>query len=154
MANEEKKEAQYERPASQVDLEARLENDFASDAILSTSDEAARRQAEEAEKNQADEGRRMVVEGNELDNYVGTDPIYMNYANETEKPGVPEGDDNPEAKLWEQGAGVLPQHSWDVDESVRTGESDPDKDTSDEEESSTPEPPKAPSRSKAKADES
>jgi hypothetical protein len=32
------------------------------------------------------EARDMRVEGNDVDAYVGVDPMYMNYANETEKP--------------------------------------------------------------------
>jgi hypothetical protein len=35
--------------------------------------------------------RVMVVEGNELDNFVGVDPIYRNYATDIGKPYAAEG---------------------------------------------------------------
>ena len=92
-----KEEAQYAPPASQVDLAERLESGNASHRVLSTADIAVQ------------EPRPEDVEG-----YVNVDPIYQNYANETEKPL--QGDGGPEGQLEEEGFGVLPQHSWPVEE--------------------------------------
>lgn len=90
MAN--KKKAEYSKPTSQVDLEERLANGNESSRILSTSDKASQ---------QEDDGkaRIMTVEGNELDSYFGVDPIYQNYANETDAPYPAES--GPEAELEE-----------------------------------------------------
>lgn len=38
------------------------------------------------------EGRVMQVEGNDISAYVGVDPVYQNYASDTEKPYAPEAD--------------------------------------------------------------
>jgi len=90
-------EANYEKPASQVDLEERQEAGFASSAVLSTSDEAARRQAEQGEDKDA---RSFAVEGNDLSSYSsGISPEYMTYANESEAPLKAE--EGPEAVLEE-----------------------------------------------------
>ncbi len=99
MATSSKEKANFEPPASQVDLERRQESGNASDRVLSTSDEYARRQAEKSD-DEKDEGvRSFAVEGNDLDNYVGVDPIYQNYANESEAPLKAE--DGPEQVLEE-----------------------------------------------------
>lgn len=37
-------------------------------------------------------GNRYAVEGNDLSGYAGTDPMYQNYANESDRPFVAEGD--------------------------------------------------------------
>lgn len=111
-----KPKAEFAPPASQVDLAERLESGNASDRVISTSPEYFRRM-EEADD--PDEGRVMQVEGNDVSGFVGVDPIYANYANETEKPGVAEGDDNPEAALEEANFGQLPQHSWEIDEETQ-----------------------------------
>lgn len=88
----EKATAQYAPPASQVDLEERRSEDYVNPAILSTSDEAASREAPQ-------DGRDYTVEGNELDGYVGVSPEYMNYANETEKPEIVISDDEDDRSL-------------------------------------------------------
>jgi hypothetical protein len=92
MADKEEK-AQYEAPASQVDLKRRQDNDNKSDRVLSTSDEY--------DPQELGEAREFVVEGNDQSQYIGTDPIYANYANETEAPLKAEGDDNPELVIFE-----------------------------------------------------
>jgi hypothetical protein len=109
---QDKKKAQYEPPTSQVDLAARLESGNASDRVVSTSNEAARRDAEQ----EVDEGRIMIVEGNVLDGYVGVDPIYQNYANKTEAPLTGDNDKNPENALFEEGFGQMPQRAWEIDD--------------------------------------
>jgi hypothetical protein len=75
----EQKKAQYSKPASQVDLEERLESGNKSDKVLSTAD---------SYEGPADsgEGRTFAVEDNELDGYVGTSAEYQTYANDTEAP--------------------------------------------------------------------
>lgn len=75
------KKAQYAKPASQVDLEERLANGNRSFRELSTSDTFTG--AEDDGK-----GRDYRVKGNDTSAYVGTDPMYQNYANKTEKPGA------------------------------------------------------------------
>lgn len=55
----------YEKPTSQVDLEARLKDDYESPSLL--------RQGESPSLESAN-------------GYIGVDPIYQNFANETEKP--------------------------------------------------------------------
>lgn len=89
------KKAQYEKPASQVDLEERLENGNRSDRVLSTSDEYVGNDVEE-------ETTRYAVEDNDLSNYVGVSPEYATYANETEAPLGSDDDDNPEAQVFEE----------------------------------------------------
>lgn len=80
MAKEKQNQPQYAPPASQVDLEARLANGNQSGNILSTADSYP--EAVEGDEN----AREFVVEGNETDDYINVDPIYQNYANETEAP--------------------------------------------------------------------
>lgn len=91
MADNEK--ANYEKPRTQVDLEARLENGNASSKVLSTADNAP--QAEDDGN-----GRDYRVEGNETDAYLNVDPMYQNYANDTEAPHLSE--EGPEADLEDQ----------------------------------------------------
>jgi hypothetical protein len=91
MAKEEK--AQYAAPGSQVDLQRRQDNDNKSDRVLSTADNY--------EPVEQGEAREFVVEGNDQSQYIGTDVIYANYANETEAPLKAEGDDNPELVVFE-----------------------------------------------------
>lgn len=67
--------ANYEKPASQVDLEARQKKDYQPSSVLI-------------------KGEDPVVSDN---GYIGVDPIYQNYANETEAPMKSEG--GPEAKI-------------------------------------------------------
>lgn len=88
-----KDEAQYAAPGSQVDLQRRQDNDNKSDRVLSTSDEYS--------PVEYGEGRDFRVEGNEVEQYIGTSPEYATYANETEAPLKAEGD-NPELVVFEQ----------------------------------------------------
>ena len=81
--SDENKEPVYEKPASQLDLEARLEKDNKSDAVIWTSSEAEEQEAPQ-------DGRDYRVEDNEVEDYLGVSPEYMTYANETEKPGFSE----------------------------------------------------------------
>jgi hypothetical protein len=115
-----KDKAQYAPPASQVDLEARLESGNASDRYLSTSDMAFERQAEQEEAAGEDTGRPMTVEGNDTDGYVAVDPIYANYANETEAPLESDDEENPENKLFAENFGQLPTHSWEISEETKS----------------------------------
>lgn len=89
---EKKKKAEYAKPASQIDLEARLENGNKSDRVLSTSD------SYEPPKDSND-GRDFRVEGNDVENYVGVSPEYATYANETEAP-LKGDDDSAESKVF------------------------------------------------------
>lgn len=91
MAAKSKDEAEYAPPTSQVDLERRLANDNRSDRVLLTSDSYV--------PAEGDEGRSFAVEGNDLSEYVGTNPEYMTYANETEAPLASEG--GPEAEVFD-----------------------------------------------------
>lgn len=85
--------ANYELPASQVDLEARLKTGDKSNRVLSTADSY---EQDDVDKESV---AGYAVEGNEVNAYVGVDPIYQNYADETQKPLRAEG--GPEAKLEE-----------------------------------------------------
>ena len=67
--------ANYEKPASQVDLEARQKKDYQPSSVLI-------------------KGEDPQVSDN---GYIGVDPIYQNYANDTEAPLKSEG--GPEAKI-------------------------------------------------------
>ncbi len=88
------KKAQYAAPGSQVDLKRRQDNDNKSDRVLSTADTY--------EPVEQGEARDFRVKGNDTDEYIGTSPEYATYANETESPvGPVEGDDNPEAAVFE-----------------------------------------------------
>lgn len=60
--------ARYSRPTSQVDLEERLKNDNAAPAVLK-------------DTNPAESTAYYTKTG-----FVGTDPVYQNYANETDAP--------------------------------------------------------------------
>lgn len=93
MAQQSKKkdDAEYAQPTSQLDLEARQESGNRSSRILSTADSY--------EEPEDDEGRSYAVEDNDLDGYIGTNPEYMTYANETEAPIVAE--EGAEAKVEE-----------------------------------------------------
>ena len=84
--------AKYSKPASQLDLEARLKNDNKSDRVLSTAEVA------EAPKDDGN-ARDFRVEGNDTSGYIGTDPVYQTYANETDAPLV--GEKNPEETVAE-----------------------------------------------------
>jgi hypothetical protein len=82
--------AQYSKPASQLDLEARQKNGNKSDRVLSTSDQ---------------------YEGNapeaDAPGYVGTDLVYQTAANHTEAPGT--STKGAEAKVFEQFTGEEPE---------------------------------------------
>lgn len=77
MANEEKEKTTITKPTSQLDLERRQSDDYVADADISS---------------------RVAVNPNPFgeEDYVGTDPVYQNYANDTEKP-LP-ADEGPEAE--------------------------------------------------------
>lgn len=87
--------ATYTKPASQLDLEARLENENTSELRLS---DAPSRVDEEPVRE--DGARDYRVEGNDVSAYVGVDPIYQNYADETHKPS--RADDGAEAEVFER----------------------------------------------------
>ena len=143
------KKAQYAPPSSQVDLAERLENENRSNAVLSTSDEAVKRQAEQEEKAGKDEGRVMVVEGNDLSGYVGVDPIYANYANKTEAPLVGDDEENPENALFASGAGQLPTHSWEISDETKAKFAEDGTVKSEDDETDTPEVPELPTPNSA-----
>lgn len=98
-----RKKAEYAKPASQLDLEARLENDNRSPRILTTSENYV--------APEGDEGRDMRVEGNKTDNYIGTDPMYQNYAEETHAPKAGSGVDDKVAKSFVENSNPNPEPS-------------------------------------------
>lgn len=61
----------------------------------------ALRATDEEKAAAADEGRSMTVEGNDTSAYIGTDAVYQNYSNDTEKPYAPE-DDSADAGIVEE----------------------------------------------------
>lgn len=66
-------------------------------------DQAAALDGKDPEDRSPGEERVMVVEGNDTSAYVGVDPMYQNYANETEKAHAAEADpDNPTPYVAEQ----------------------------------------------------
>lgn len=75
----------YTKPASQVDLEARLADDFGGGAPVSPLD------SDDDAQNPTKQSDRFAVEGNDTSAYVGVSEEYRNYANETEKPYAFEG---------------------------------------------------------------
>lgn len=88
----EKSTANFEPPSSQVGLAERLERDNESRRKVSTAP-GGRPQDE-------DDGQaRDYGEGSGDAEYLGTDVMYQNHANDTEKPGRAEGDENPEQIL-------------------------------------------------------
>lgn len=93
MTKSETDEVEYTKPTSQLDLEARQENGNASFKVLSTSDQAPKPGDED------EDARSYVVEDNDLDGYLNVDPIYMNYASDTEQPLLAE--EGPEQVLEE-----------------------------------------------------
>ena len=87
-----KEEANFEPPSSQVGLAERLERDNESRRKVSTAP-GGRPQDE-------DDGQaRDYGEDAGDPEYLGTDVMYQNHANDTEKPGRAEGDENPEQIL-------------------------------------------------------
>lgn len=90
MADDDNSKAEYAKPASQLDLEARQERGNASDAVLMTSDVY--------EAPEDDDGREFAVEGNDTDGYIGAGPEYRTYANETEAP-LSSDEDSAEQKV-------------------------------------------------------
>lgn len=117
---------QYAKPASQVDLERRLENGNRSDRVLSTSDQYT--------PNTEDGGRTFLVEGNDRSQYVGTSPEYANYANETEKPDWASVDESAETKVAAQFVNSIGDTAvvYD-DEGKLSSQPDEDEDETDEE---------------------
>ena len=129
---DEKQKAQYAKPASQVDLEERLEKDNASNKVLST---AEVRRGEEV----SNDGRTYAVEGNKLDGYVGVSAEYATYANETEAPLVGESEDSAEAQVFDSFATQLNE----LETTGRIGEDSNEVDEKEEEEAKA----KAPTKS-------
>lgn len=69
---------QYTKPSSTLWAEEQEKNGNASSKVLSTySDEPVKSDGND---------RKLAVEGNETEAYVGVDPIYQTYANDTEAP--------------------------------------------------------------------
>jgi hypothetical protein len=118
-ATKKKDEAQYAQPTSQLDLERRLESGNRSDRVLTTADSY--------EPDEEDTGRSFAVEGNELDNYIGTNPEYMTYANQTEAPLV--ADDSAEEQVADDFVAGMQQHGQaeesDEDEAAEEPVSEP-----------------------------
>ena len=118
---------QYAKPASQLDLEARQETGNESDRVLSTSD------AYKAPKDSGD-GRDFRVEGNKIEQYVGTSPEYATYANKTEEPLAGKSD-SAEAKVFaafEEGLDPKVPEGWkpsDTEEEVNAEPADSADDT-------------------------
>lgn len=80
MAKDEKKEAEYSKPASLVDLEERQERENESQLKVHT--------AEGGGAHAEDDGQARDYGENAGDPaYIGVDPMYAVYANDTEKPG-------------------------------------------------------------------
>lgn len=116
-----KKKAEYAKPASQLDMEARLESGNKSTRVLSTAD------AYEAPE-ETNDGRDMRVEKNDVTKYVGTDPIYQNYAEETHQPLVGDGVDDKVAKSFVENLnpvveGPVKVEDDEDDDTASTGES-------------------------------
>lgn len=76
--------ARYSKPASKEYIEAGLKTGFASNAILTTSDEY---QNAESDGN----AREFAVEGNDTNAFVGISPEYANYGSVGGKPFRAEG---------------------------------------------------------------
>lgn len=75
-----KAKANYTKPASQLDLEARQESGNASPLRMTDAPSRVNEPVRE------DGVRDFRVEGNDVSNYVAVDPIYQNYADDTSKP--------------------------------------------------------------------
>lgn len=71
-----KEEANYEKPASLLDLEARQAEDYVPPGVVGRTSDA-----------------QLSENG-----YVAVDPIYQNFADETHRPGFPE--EGAEAEVW------------------------------------------------------
>ena len=76
-AAKKKEEANYEDSASLVDLKARQEEDYVPPGVVG--------RASDAQKSE--------------NGYVGVDPIYQNFVDETHQPGIP--DEGAEAEIWQ-----------------------------------------------------
>jgi hypothetical protein len=86
MADEKDKPKLGVLPTSQVDLQDRLDNDFRTDRVNNVG--------------LPEEVEGLTVEGNDTSGYTSNvDPMYRNYANETEKPIVAEEGAEAEAEL-------------------------------------------------------
>lgn len=118
MAQAKKKdEAEYALPTSQVDLQSRLDNENRSSRILTTADQY--------EQPEDDDGRSFAVEGNDLEGYIGTNPEYMTYANETEAPIVAE--EGPESEVEENFLEQSEQRGFAVDQEEDDDQVDEDR---------------------------
>lgn len=82
----------YEKPTQQVDLEERLKDDYVPAAVLTVAEDP------------------VVTSEN---GYVAVDPIYQNFANETDKPFAAEK--GPEKKLEEGAVSGTPLYNDETD---------------------------------------
>lgn len=107
----------YEKPTSQLDLEARQKDDYQPSSVLT-------------------KGTDPELSNN---GYVGVDPIYQTFASETEKPFLAEK--GPEKKIEDN----YVSDDVDLDQAATPeGESDADKYKDEDEKSSTPTPASTP----------
>lgn len=109
--------ANYTKPASQLDLEARQKKDYQPPSVLN-------------------KGVDPQVSTN---GFVGVDEIYQNYANDTEAPLAAEG--GAEAKIEKNY--VAADADWTAGATPQ-GESEEEEDEEDEDEEPTPSDPKSP----------
>lgn len=122
--------AKYEKPASQVDLEARQKSDYVPPSVKKVGTDA------EPSEN----------------GYVGVDPIYQNYANDTDGPQAAES--GPEAKVEsdfyadevDYEAGATPEGEKEAEEDAEEEDDDDDKSQSSAS-TTTPSTPPPPGRS-------
>lgn len=125
-------DAKYTKPASQVDLEERQKKGNQSARVLPS--------APQFEGGKDDgRARQMTVPGNDTDGYIGVDPVYQNYANETEAPI--EADESAESKVADEYAdqAEVAQLSQPVAKVERDEENEEDEE--DEEPQGSPTPP-------------
>lgn len=79
-----------------------------------SSEAAYKRSLREADQDTPpDPGRDMTVEGNDTSAYIGTDPIYQNYSNDTEKPYAPEAG-TPDAAIVDEFVAVQQGSATDI----------------------------------------
>lgn len=105
----------YEKPASQLDLEARQKKDYVSPSVLTQG----------VDREPSENG------------YVNVDPVYQNYANETERPYLAEKGAEAEVEK--------AYYSEDVDTSAGAAEDGEGEEEEEEEEDKKEETPSTPS---------
>ena len=141
-----KDKAQYAKPASQLDLEARLENGNKSDRVLSTSDNYE-------PPTDSGDGRDFRVEDNDISEYVGVSPEYATYANETEAPLASDEEDSAEQQVFDAFAdGLNPTvpEGWSASETEEETTAEPADSADDETPDGAPVPQSATTSSTAK----